>query len=219
MEMTKEDAVSPVVGVMLMLVVTIIIAAVVSGFAGGLTTGKEKAPQVSLETHIQLHGGMSGDPSMTIKHLGGDPINTQNVKLVTSWAGADGVYHVGSTVAPTYNETNPVAYHGSLTANYSENSLNTNYWGSIYNEPYLLIAGDMPADGKGEEMALWFGNYIMRAGDVIKVSGNLDSANTVTNKPIIKDADLLTGNEIINVKLIDLTSGSTIYDKNVIVEV
>jgi FlaG/FlaF family flagellin (archaellin) len=32
----KEDAVSPVVGVMLMLVVTIIIAAVVSGFAGGL---------------------------------------------------------------------------------------------------------------------------------------------------------------------------------------
>jgi len=31
----KDDAVSPVVGVMLMLVVTIIIAAVVSAFAGG----------------------------------------------------------------------------------------------------------------------------------------------------------------------------------------
>ena len=32
----KDDAVSPVVGVMLMLVVTIIIAAVVAAFAGGL---------------------------------------------------------------------------------------------------------------------------------------------------------------------------------------
>ena len=43
MEMTKEDAVSPVVGVMLMLVVTIIIAAVVSGFAGGLAGGTKTA--------------------------------------------------------------------------------------------------------------------------------------------------------------------------------
>ena len=35
----NEGAVSPVVGVMLMLIVTIIIAAVVSGFAGGLMNG------------------------------------------------------------------------------------------------------------------------------------------------------------------------------------
>lgn len=33
---TKEEAISPVIGIMLMLVVTVIIAAVVSGFAGGL---------------------------------------------------------------------------------------------------------------------------------------------------------------------------------------
>jgi len=43
-----ESAVSPVVGVMLMLVVTIIIAAVVSAFAGGLSSGTNKAPQLSL---------------------------------------------------------------------------------------------------------------------------------------------------------------------------
>lgn len=40
----SDDAVSPVIGILLMLVVTIIIAAVVSGFAGGLTGGQEKAP-------------------------------------------------------------------------------------------------------------------------------------------------------------------------------
>jgi len=44
----RTSAVSPVVGVMLMLVVTIIIAAVVSAFAGGLGTEQHKTPQVTL---------------------------------------------------------------------------------------------------------------------------------------------------------------------------
>jgi FlaG/FlaF family flagellin (archaellin) len=48
MRIEQESAVSPVVGVMLMLVVTIIIAAVVSGFAGGLASGTSKAPQATL---------------------------------------------------------------------------------------------------------------------------------------------------------------------------
>ncbi|WP_319578819.1 type IV pilin N-terminal domain-containing protein [uncultured Methanospirillum sp.] len=43
-----NDAVSPVIGILLMLVVTIIIAAVVSGFAGGLAGGQSKAPAVSI---------------------------------------------------------------------------------------------------------------------------------------------------------------------------
>jgi archaeal type IV pilus assembly protein PilA len=44
----NEWAVSPVVGVMLMLVVTIIIAAVVSAFAGGMGSEQHKTPQVTM---------------------------------------------------------------------------------------------------------------------------------------------------------------------------
>jgi len=44
----RNTAVSPVVGVMLMLVVTIIIAAVVSAFAGGIGTEQHKTPQVTV---------------------------------------------------------------------------------------------------------------------------------------------------------------------------
>ena len=40
---TKDDAVSPVVGVMLMLVVTVIIAAMVVVFSSGLAEDVEKA--------------------------------------------------------------------------------------------------------------------------------------------------------------------------------
>jgi FlaG/FlaF family flagellin (archaellin) len=46
----RDDAVSPVIGVMLMLVVTIIIAAVVSTFAGGIMTSQEPTPSASLVT-------------------------------------------------------------------------------------------------------------------------------------------------------------------------
>lgn len=48
MKHDRESAVSPVVGVMLMLVVTIIIAAVVSAFAGGMSSGQSKTPQTSI---------------------------------------------------------------------------------------------------------------------------------------------------------------------------
>ncbi len=55
-EKPEEDAVSPVVGVMLMLVVTIIIAAVVSAYSGGITKGEEKPPTASIELHIVNDG-------------------------------------------------------------------------------------------------------------------------------------------------------------------
>ncbi len=53
----KDNAVSPVVGVMLMLVVTIIIAAVVSAFAGGMASSQEKVPQASvIAKEVVIHG-------------------------------------------------------------------------------------------------------------------------------------------------------------------
>jgi len=48
MKQMNTEAVSPVVGVMLMLVVTIIIAAVVSGFAGGMAGDTKPAPQATI---------------------------------------------------------------------------------------------------------------------------------------------------------------------------
>jgi archaeal type IV pilus assembly protein PilA len=217
-----EHAVSPVVGVMLMLVVTIIIAAVVSAFAGGLSAGKEKAPQVSLETHIKLTGGMSAGPSLIIKDLGGDPVNTRNVKLLTSWANASGIYHVQSTTAVTYANETEEYYPGVASAHYNLTSMNTRTAYYYYNEPYLVVAGKYPTSGIMEDdTPLWFGNYIMNAGDVIKADTNLDTGdygNLWTDKQIIRDVSLLTQNDIVNVKLIDLKSGISIYDKDVIVE-
>jgi archaeal type IV pilus assembly protein PilA len=54
----NNHAVSPVVGVMLMLVVTIIIAAIVSAFAGGLSANTQKAPNVQITAHYSQSQGM-----------------------------------------------------------------------------------------------------------------------------------------------------------------
>jgi FlaG/FlaF family flagellin (archaellin) len=83
-----DDAVTPVVGVLLMLVVTIIIAAVVSGFAGGLAGSQEKAPQASLEAKQfvinEAHEPTSlkaSDIYVLFENKGGEAINLNNIKV------------------------------------------------------------------------------------------------------------------------------------------
>ena len=68
--MMNEDAVSPVIGVMLMIVVTIIIAAVVSGFAGGMTSSESKVPNAAFTVHPNL----KGNGTIAFHHTGGDEL-------------------------------------------------------------------------------------------------------------------------------------------------
>jgi len=96
--MTKmcTNAVSPVVGVMLMLVVTIIIAAIVSAFAGGLSESNDKAPSV------QLTGGYSQSQGLWIENEGPDDVSTMSttvlVRLSDSFGNAE---HIVWTVNKT----------------------------------------------------------------------------------------------------------------------
>lgn len=76
LNLRDDSAVSPVVGIMLMLVVTIIIAAVVSAFGGGLTEGTSKAPQASITgKYSQYHG-------LTMTHEGGESLQMDDIYIV-----------------------------------------------------------------------------------------------------------------------------------------
>lgn len=100
----KDEAVSPVVGVMLMLVVTIIIAAVVSAFAGGISSSQEKVPQASVvATDFVVKGVIDTDTSavwgqgqwqpdqgatnpaadiyVVFQHNGGDSFNLEKIEI------------------------------------------------------------------------------------------------------------------------------------------
>ena len=82
----NDQAVSPVVGVMLMLVVTIIIAAVVSGFAGGLVAGgSQKSPTLSMDVMITNSGTWTNSGFSAIVTGVSEPIRTSDLKIITSW--------------------------------------------------------------------------------------------------------------------------------------
>lgn len=96
MKRFDDSAVSPVVGVMLMLVVTIIIAAVVSAFAGGLATDQGKAPQatlsctpaiVSIQDTVKTNytadypAGFVADNGLLFEHKGGEGFALKDIAI------------------------------------------------------------------------------------------------------------------------------------------
>ena len=78
MRLVKDrKGVSPVVGVMLMLVATVILAAVVSSFAGSLGGEETKAPQLAISAEAK-----SGD-SIIVHHESGDPVYLGSIEVRT----------------------------------------------------------------------------------------------------------------------------------------
>ncbi len=123
----KDGAVSPVVGVMLMLVVTIIIAAVVSAFAGGLAGNQHKTPQanIAVTSVIQSIGG-SINPSypwaltypsnyhaangLKFENNGGDTFSLNDIAIQLQ--SEDSTYTIQPTDVP--NTTATATYPGSI---------------------------------------------------------------------------------------------------------
>ena len=73
---TEERAVSPVIGVILMVAITVILAAVIGAFVLGLGGDTESTPQASLNFQIVDDG-----EGVEVEHRGGDSFNLTNVEI------------------------------------------------------------------------------------------------------------------------------------------
>ncbi|MBO5368069.1 type IV pilin N-terminal domain-containing protein [Methanocorpusculum sp.] len=88
----SDDAISPVIGVMLMLVITVVIAATVTIFATGVVGETEAAPVSVLDVKIFSNTvGLTGlyGPDFWITHVSGDAVNTKDIELRLSWTHKD----------------------------------------------------------------------------------------------------------------------------------
>lgn len=232
-----ENAVSPVVGVMLMLVVTIIIAAVVTAFAGGMSTAK-KAPTIDATCTISNDGFWGSNTWFNFKvNSISEPLPTKDLKLITSWTAKDGTHNSTTISAP---------------GNVPYTSLNTHYYNpTIYYQSPLAYgpgvaeyteyssAGDIQPDGLGTHTyyyAQQWGNYSLVAGTFLKETpinyANFTYINTTGSKYNYQygtDMDAMQATlgmdwwhlkpgDTVNVKLYDIPSGQMIYDKDVQVE-
>jgi FlaG/FlaF family flagellin (archaellin) len=200
----QEHAVSPVVGVMLMLVVTIIIAAVVSAFAGGMGADTKKAPQASIDVNIgygDLGMGMSGY-NVELKHLSGDPIPTRDLAIITYFTNKSG--HT---------------YRHEQTAL----SKVTKLYATASNAGRVPFLSDMRygyAGGDGVS-GTDFGNFTWKVGDIMCTNGDPGTAdllgiNDSSDPHAIADTDFGPGS-IVDVKVLHIPSSKYIFDKEVIV--
>jgi flagellin-like protein len=92
--MKDERAVSPVIGVILMIAITVVIAAVVASFAYGIIGGVAKAPNAALV----FEDADAGKYVVTLVHHGGDTITDAFSGTPASDWGDMIVKHNGATI-------------------------------------------------------------------------------------------------------------------------
>lgn len=116
MQKKSDDAVSPVIGVMLMLVITVVIAGVIAAFGTGMVGDTESAPSVVLDVQIhEYYQSLTdcGGPDFHIRHVAGDPLDTSEIEIRMSWnedVDGDGKYtnHYSTYSASAYKEKHPI---------------------------------------------------------------------------------------------------------------
>jgi flagellin-like protein len=71
---TDEEAVSPVIGVILMVAITVILAAVIGAFVLGIGSNQEAAPQVSIAFDYD-------GTEVTVSHDGGETLQGSSIEM------------------------------------------------------------------------------------------------------------------------------------------
>jgi len=80
--LNDEDAVSPVIGVILMVAITVILAAVIASFVLGLGEGQQQTPSASFDFDYDSDAG-----ELTITHSSGDELDGSLVTTETTASG------------------------------------------------------------------------------------------------------------------------------------
>ena len=78
---SDDDAVSPVIGVILMVAITVILAAVIASFVLGLGNQSNVSPQASFDAEYSSGAWASYDGNLTLTHDSGDAIISSELYL------------------------------------------------------------------------------------------------------------------------------------------
>lgn len=179
----SEDAVSPVIGVMLMLVVVIVVGAVVTVFATGLVGDTEVAPVAKLEVEIisdeVVYGTAPGGsvmnqgtaPTLHLTHVSGDPVDTADLKLSFAW---DCEVHGHHTSTYQYSEKFGSGYGtgGGVQEAFGLKSLTEIYVPANYGayiQPLYINYGMDAKNSYGVSVmdGAYFGDHVLKRGETM----------------------------------------------------
>ncbi|WP_157199070.1 type IV pilin N-terminal domain-containing protein [Methanolacinia paynteri] len=194
----SSEAVSPVIGVMLMLVVTIIIAAAVSAYAGGMVSDQKETPTAQLDVELKSEGTY---PKLVFTHLGGDSLDTSELKIITYFHDITRTID-GTTLTGIYKHTTDGSLNPMDPENYFDAAdYETGNGSLISNNGYPCTISN------GEPVKYW-GNSTMMPGDIYTTIDQASLRSVITVGTV--------GDEPIEVEIIHIPSGKTIFSGEVI---
>lgn len=139
---TDEDAVSPVIGVILMVAITVILAAVIGAFVLGIGGSQEAAPQATLSFSYDDGGDGFSDgvapynDSITINHDGGETVSTTS--LTYNVGGTD----VNTTSDITWSSDPPSTWTAGASATITESGTGSIQSGDSVTVVWSASSGD-----------------------------------------------------------------------------
>lgn len=92
---TADRGVSPVIGVVLMVAITVALAATIGAFVMGLHPGSDPAPTATLEVSTG-----DGSDTIVLSHRGGDPVDLDEVAVLVDGDLGDGNASLEGTLEP-----------------------------------------------------------------------------------------------------------------------
>ena len=214
----SDDAVSPVIGVMLMLVMTVIVAAVITIFATGTVADTEPAPTAVLDVKIydyyQAIPG-TGGPDFHITQISGDALDTKNLEIRLSWE-HDGKSYFSTYSADSFAEKYPDGITSAMNKRDQPMYVKAtggkgpfgldNYFGDVFLKPGLTLTASADLLSPGSNDNNLFMDVIFNNG----VTDGLDSQKGIM--------DLLPEGTAVNVMILHIPSNKAIFDKEVFVQ-
>lgn len=230
----SDDAVSPVIGVMLMLVITVVIAGVIAAFGTGMVGETESAPNVVLDVKIlEYYQAIPncGGPDFQIRHVSGDPLDTNDIEIQIAWThGTTSYYSTYSAAA--FNEK----YQNGLAP-----TANIGAWTRM--QPMYVKVDNVPnnpgLDYKygSNNRDYYFGDVILTPGmrlttsaDMLKLGAEAVGSpfmDLIFNKGVVKTQDVTTDKGImeylpvgtpVDITILHIPSNTIIYEKEVVVQ-
>ncbi|WP_083523497.1 type IV pilin N-terminal domain-containing protein [Methanofollis ethanolicus] len=218
----RESAVSPVIGVMLMLVVTIIVAALVSSFSGGLSDSAEPAPTTAFDISIRAgdavgNGAKTNAPGpapecVVLTMVSGDTLNSADLKIITTY-----------TVPETYNGV-PLANAGKVIKHTLDGAIGqTDKWDENsdpfipqvngYNLESAGLSCLTPGYGMVGKGKPYFGTCLFKAGEPYWFKDrNPFLGFDVTDRTAYGFQE----GSVVHVTIVHTPSGQTVYDRDVV---
>jgi flagellin-like protein len=164
---SDDDAVSPVIGVILMVAITVILAAVIGAFVLDIGSDQQKVPQASWDSSQDTHAVDDADgdsidsadqfPQVTITHEGGDAISESNLDVTVN---GEEALDATTDYNPNTSGWDGFSNHEVVFSSSGDVDAGTNA---------RIIAGDTAADDEQVEEA-----ELLGSGDTIRIIWSSD---------------------------------------------